>query len=514
MDENTTKKLKELMGEGGDPAEAKKLMDKFLARFDYKQGYRDSVDFLDENFAFFLTHVLNMGKPELDYSCQTADVLLPKKDSKVDEFRFRFNPTMFALLTTEERAFVMGHETMHVLLNHLGLLRRGKSKGKFKDQRKFNIAADCVINDYLVSMGFEPGRIGEYGCFGPKIVGYDCSNATVSDVYVNVPDQPEQGEGEDGEGGQGGQGGGEYDPLGDFFSQQGGGGTGEGQFDDHGWMEGGSKDDDDALEKIGEDAKAKGNVPEDIEDKKQDDDAGSKYGSPGVGSGGGAMRSWVEQKGVSLAWAELLKEIDPDVFKRGGPPPRPSYHQPRRKLVGLNHGRVAGGLEPIILPVKRPDDNRNDGEVPAIFMALDTSGSCEHHANTFVSLAMSVPQNKIKLYAATFSDDCMELDLENPKWISGGTRFSPIEQYIRTKVVPDLGHYPKAVVMVTDGQASWSGVKPEDEHKDRWTWLLTDGERYAMPGALEFGKRLPYENFAKGVKDANIDISKARQRSW
>jgi hypothetical protein len=511
MDKDTIKKLKELVGDGsGDPAEAKKLMDEFLSRFDYKAGYQDSVEFLDENFAFFLTHVLNMGKPELDYSCQTADVMLPTKDSKTQDFRFRFNPTMFALLTTEERAFVMGHETMHVLLNHLGLLRRGKQKGKFKDQRKFNIAADCVINDYLVSMGFEPGRIGEYGCFGPKIVGYDCSNATVSDVYVNVPDQPEQ---EDGEGGDG-EGSGEYDPLKDFFSQQGGGGTGEGQFDDHGWLENGDAEQDAAAEKIGEDAKASGNVPEDIDDKKQDDEAGSKYGSPGIGSGGGAMRSWVEDKGVSLAWAELLREIDPDVFKRGGPPPRPSYHQPRRKLVGLNRGRMAGGLEPIILPVKRPDSNRNDGEVPAIFMALDTSGSCEQHANTFVSLAMSVPQNKIKLYCATFSDNCMELDFENPKWVCGGTAFSPIESYILTKVVPDLGHYPKAVVIVTDGQAYFSGAKPSEEHRDRWTWMLTDGERYATAAAKEFGKRVEYDKFAKGVKAANIDRNKARQYGY
>lgn len=487
MDKNTVKNLKDMVA-GGDEEGAKQLVEDFLSSFDYKQGYRDSVDFLDENFAFFLTHILNMGTPHLDASVPTAAVMIPK-DGKPADFRFAFNPNLFALLTTEERAFVLGHETLHVLLNHLSLLVRGQAAGKFKDGRKFNIAADCVINDWLVNMGLEPGRLADFGAFGPKVVGYDCSNATVSEVYVNIPEQDpdEQGEGGEGSG----------DPLEEFLKGAGSGQGGQG-FDDHEWLKGATQEQQDAAEAMSKGA----DMPEDLTDKKDDDQSTSKYGNPGggAGSGQGALQSFIEKKGVTMAWAELLREIDPDAFKSGGDRPRPSYHKARRKIIG-----VANAYDtPIILPVEREVYNPR-GECPAIFMALDVSGSCAHHANTFVTLARSVPQKKIKLFAATFSDGCEYLDLENPKWRGGGTSFSPIENYIRTKVVPELGHYPKAVVVVTDGEGHFGGIKPEGKNADKWLWLLTDGGTYASRDAKGgIGRFLPYEDFAKGVTPTKI----------
>src|SRR4051812_30987045 len=81
--------------------------------------WRSQLEYLDDNFAFFLTHVLNMGRPTWDPSIRTAAVALPGKGAKMEDFHFLFNPTFAALLTTEELAFVAAHETMHVLLNHL-----------------------------------------------------------------------------------------------------------------------------------------------------------------------------------------------------------------------------------------------------------------------------------------------------------------------------------------------------------------------------------------------------------
>lgn len=510
MDSPTKAKISDL-AKAGDAAGYMTALNDYLAQFDYKQGYVECIDFLDENFCFFLTHVLNMGKPRFDASVPTAAVYLPTDKSKGSEFNFIFNPTFFAMLDVEERSFVMGHETMHVLLNHLMLLRKGKESGKFPNMRKFNIAADCVINDYLVSMGLEPGRLADFGAFGPNIVGYDCANATVGEVYLDIPDadesedgKGEEGEGEEGEGqpGQGGGGSGSGDPLEDFMKAAGAAQS----FDDHEWMDANDPAQEQAAEDIAQDGKDKGNgMPEDLEDKKEDGEGESKYGSPGGGPGNdkGKMTKWQEQAGVSMAWAELLKEIDPDMFKKGGPPMKPSYHQPRRKLGGVNAMRRSQGQRPIMLPVIRKVDG-DTGEIPSIFMALDVSGSCAHHANTFVTLARSVPQDKIKLHVATFSTVCNRLDLENPKWIGGGTSFGPVEQYIRTHVTPEFGHYPKAVIMVTDGEGSFNGTRPSVEDAEKWLWLITDNGYHAYPDTKTVGRTLSYENYALGVKGAKI----------
>jgi hypothetical protein len=493
-------KLTDLLPEGLTPEEKQAVVDEFLASFDYKRGYRDSIDYLDYNFAFFLTHVLNMGKPELDPGIPTAAVLLPSKKARRDDFKYIFNPTLFAMLDTEERAFVMAHETMHVLLNHLMLLRKGQEQGKFKDMRRFNIAADCVINDYLVGMGLEPGRMANYGVFGPQTVGYNCANATVTQVYDDVPEPQDDDQQQDGDGGSSG------DPLDDFMKQAAAAQSNPG-FDDHSWLEAKDTDAEAEAEKLGQDAKdnAQGSTPQDLEDKKSSD-AGNPPPSivHGIGTGEDQrMQRWQEEKGVSMKWAELLREIDPDMFKKGGPPPRPSYHSPRRKLVGINRDLRAAGQRPVILPVIRKDDRRKDGEIPSIFMALDASGSCAHHINTFITLAKSVPANKIKLWCVTFTTVVRDLDLDNPTYHSGGTAFGPIEEYVRTRVVPELGHYPKAVVVVTDGDGHFS-PKPAEEHKARWTWLLTDNGEWATADAKSVGRCLQYNDFAQGVKGASI----------
>lgn len=465
---------------------------------DLKAHWRDSIDYLDENFAFFLTHVLNMGQPEWLHAIKTAAVALPHDGASMDDFRYIFNPTFAALLSPEEFAFIQAHETMHVLLNHLKLLENGKKRGKFKDPQKFNVAADCVINDYLVAMGLEAGRIVEMGCFGEKIVGYNCANATVSEVYLDIPDQ----EGEEGdEEGEGQGGGGQIDgsgqgSLGDYMD----GSSKSAMTGDHDWLHNpeNAKGQGDAADQIGNDAAKNAGVPQDIEDKKADDDW---KGTPGAGPGSeaGAMRNFVDQKGVSLKWAELLKKVDPEFFKSWGPKPKPSYHNRPRKLAGI-YDSVEYGRDLGVLPVKRDPDSHK-GETPAIVLFMDGSGSCSDWIQNFATLAKSVPPNKLKLYAYSFSTYTTKFDLEakNPQLASGGTMFSPIEECIQREVVTELGHYPKAVVIMTDLEGGFSAPIPDKKYQDRWLWLATHQGRYDYRGAHKFGEVIKIEEFCEGM---------------
>ena len=67
----------------------------------------------------------------------------------------KFNTDFFMSLDAEERLFLLLHETLHVVLSHMSRLGD-------RDPRKWNIAADYVINALLISLGYKMPKIGLY----------------------------------------------------------------------------------------------------------------------------------------------------------------------------------------------------------------------------------------------------------------------------------------------------------------------------------------------------------------
>ena len=393
----------------------------------YDKKYKEAIKYLDEQYAYFVTHILNIGKPRNDGSIPTAAVAVDINEKDTSKFRFVFNPEFAKKLDVSEYAFILAHETMHVLLNHLNLVKF------FENKEKWNCAADICINDYLINAGLKPPTsIGVLT--GIPNVGYNAANATVSQVYNDLPDSP---------------------PIGI-------------QIDDHTWIHIPGWAAQDFLKRILKDAP----LPSDLEDLKDDIDAKSEIKKflsqiqPGTGTTG--IRNFLEDNSVSMAWAKLLQKIDPNIFiDYGGNPPRPSFHRRPKKL---------GGFPKIILPVKQIKQKSDYGEKKKIVMALDTSGSIgDEQANYFINLARSVVKTRLSLEAITFTTEALELDLENPSFQSGGTDFGPIEKWIQEKVIKkNKDKYPENVVVITDGCANFSSYKqPKDEYRDRWFWLLT-----------------------------------------
>lgn len=70
------------------------------------------------------------------------------KTQATDGYHLFVNPEFTANLTFEEKVFVMAHECMHCVLNHL---RRGQAAGH--DPKMSNVAADYEVNDTLVELG-------------------------------------------------------------------------------------------------------------------------------------------------------------------------------------------------------------------------------------------------------------------------------------------------------------------------------------------------------------------------
>lgn len=404
--------------------------------------YKDAIDYLNENYAYFLTHILNIGKPSWSEQIETACVALDKDFESKEEFRFIFNPEFAKNLGTEDFSFVLAHETMHILLDHITLSM------KFDYPQIFNLAADAVINDYLANGGFD---VPEMAVTGEKLVGFDCSNSSVTEVYNLIEDQAKQMQ----------------QAIEEFCEQM----EGESQrFDDHEWihnpeMFAGSK-----MRNIVGD-----NIPEDIRETRDESfNDGDTCQSLGKGDEQGAMKNFMAGNNVSLKWAELLKKLNPDLFPASGlcPAPESSFRQPSRKLTSM--------YPKVILPIyEDPSDTkelRRGKDKVSIVIALDTSGSIgDETARRFIQLAQSIPQDKIHLNACTFTTCYSLLDLDNPQFHSGGTDFSAIEEYIQKEVMTQNGGvYPSAVVAITDGEASWSTVKPNAEDRKNWHWLLQD----------------------------------------
>ena len=206
---------------------------------------------------------------------------------------------------------------------------------------------------------------------------------------------------------------------------------------------------------------------------------------------GFGMQKQAVDAGVELKWVDLMNTIQPDLFDRGGKNLEVdrSFARPNRKLM-RQYPRV-------VMPGNAPasggfDGSRKKGE-RGFVLALDCSGSIPKDAQRkFQTLAKSIPTNKAKVYACTFSTEYVEFDLERDDnhIAGGGTAFLAVEKFVQDKVVPDLGHYPKSIVVITDGGSSlesyygYGGNKgvtpPDDEALTHWYWLmLMAGQRVA-----------------------------------
>lgn len=423
--------------------------------------YAEAIRWIDkEAYAYFVTDVLNIGKPIWDNSIPTACVGVPTEDTDLANYEFHFSPSFADTLTVSELAFVAAHETLHIVLNHLSLCQ------KYEDKQIANIAADCVINDYLAEQGFD---VPEWVMRGEKQVGYDTRHSTVSEVYNILYRQKQDENQPDPEAGEAGQG------AGDEAAPAGGS-----LVDSHDWIH-----DATAAQQAAAEAQS-GKVPDDLSDAKADESQG-KYASAGVGKAD-AFRA---DNNVTFAWQALIERVNPDAFRTYASKPDWRRQPTRFQATG----------------VRMPDRQSSTrlggfGAQPAIVLALDTSGSINRDdARKFVNLARSIPQDKVRLYPITFTQVWQELDLDEPQYQSGGTDFDCIEDYIQTEVIKELGHYPKSVVVITDGYSSFS--KPVED-KDAWTWLWTQGNErqfgesasaYYGNGA-NFGDYYPLDDFA------------------
>jgi hypothetical protein len=108
------------------------------------------------------------------------------------------SPAFFMGLPNDfQRAFLIGHETLHIVLKHMFRGRLFRERGYFNHQlgwchRTYNAAADYIINAMLIKMGLE---MPECGLISDEFTADDVAE----EVYVKLYQQPEDDEPEEGE---------------------------------------------------------------------------------------------------------------------------------------------------------------------------------------------------------------------------------------------------------------------------------------------------------------------------
>lgn len=104
------------------------------------ERYYSILEKLEKDVPFLIKSVYNLGRPSFLGICSTACVGMDKIN---EDLFYDWDADFFKNLKDEEVGFVVLHETLHILLDHIG------KTSQSLEREKWNIACDVVINDYL-----------------------------------------------------------------------------------------------------------------------------------------------------------------------------------------------------------------------------------------------------------------------------------------------------------------------------------------------------------------------------
>lgn len=163
-----------------------------MAKYSADERLTQAKTGLLSHVPFFASLLLDMMRIEISSN-------LPFKTAATDGKTIWFHPEFLEKHTLPEVAFVMCHEVAHAMWMHMARAdyyqRNGGPDGKPFNLRKFNVAADYVINDMLINSKI--GAMPECGLHDKKYT----YKMTAEEVYRDMPDPPSKPQsGDEGEG--------------------------------------------------------------------------------------------------------------------------------------------------------------------------------------------------------------------------------------------------------------------------------------------------------------------------
>jgi predicted metal-dependent peptidase len=401
---------------------------------DILQRHSDALDFFSKEENYLAIQICKLGYPELTESISTAAVAW---DDIKKTVKFLFNPKFLETVDDEEFRFILTHEAIHLLNNHVIFL---KDKIEFMKRtnvdeekiskfiRKYNVAADCVVNDTMtVLYGFKKIREVDLPdkpkiIYGKDFVDMDCHDISVMDVLYMIPDDKINGS--------------------------------EMTLDEHDWSSFFDKNGNLNKDFLG---KVHGFIKSNIENSRLSDEdiekiekikkMFEKHAPQQAGLDGIGMYRPVDGlTKIGLAWNKFFFQL---VERKKQ---ETMWNTPNRKLID--------SYPDIITPTLQNEEKED------IFIAIDASGSIDLDAlKLFMSVVKCIPKS-YNVTAISFDTQCYAWDHKSDKDVQGGggTNFGIIEDYLQK----NLKKYPKAVFVLTDGM----GTPVDPQYERRWCWVL------------------------------------------
>lgn len=396
--------------------------------------YYDAIEFLAKDNLHLSTALTKLGYPQECSSTKTACIGWDRERKKST---FKINPEFIKILNREERVHTVAHEALHLLHGHIFYLRDElermeklqKTHEEVKRMKKrFNIAADCVVNDSLVNIYGLPKVMASAGkariIYGMDEIGIHCHDLSVLNVMHILPDGIENKYGDDDD----------HDGWGEFIDANG--------FMDSDFVrqikdfiDGGRQNSSlnaDELKKLNDLDDAL-NKSRDANIRKVNAEKKANFRSFSLGS-------------ANLKWNFLLKDF---VETK-------KYHDRWSRI----NKKYASFYPKTILPDIEPQQREK------IDVFIDSSGSIDKRAlSLFINILRGMPEH-IQVHSIAFDEQCYKYNIfgkEAPRG-GAGTRFDIIENYIQK----NLDEYPKVVFVLTDGEGNT--VSPQ--YPERWIWLL------------------------------------------
>lgn len=395
-----------------------------------------------------------MGVPIFTDAIDTAEVRFDHEGNCVN---FLFSKKFWDGLSYKQRAFIIAHECLHIVLNH-GIRVRDTN---VNDAAINNIAADIVVNHLLVDkLGMrreevdpenkycwidtifdakeqvEHGRNMEYYINLLKSNSIDIGSQSLVDLHGGLTDIPN----------------------GQIVSSIG--------------------------EKLTEETKAAigEQLSPFVEKGKYDYD--NKVCGHIAGTSPGSITQWMNTAPVAKKrkWETIIKNWAKSKIKNDLKLEE-QWLRVSRRISCLNQG--------IILPSEMElEDLTEEKDKIDVWFFLDTSGSCTGYSKRFWEAAKSLPTKRFNLYLFCFDTRVYETSLSSGKLYGfGGTSFEIIENYIVQYIEKNHKKYPDSVFIITDGCGDF--VRPK--MPNRWHWFLTENYTHCIPKESKIYKLSDFE---------------------
>lgn len=386
-----------------------------------------------------------IGKPIFTKSISTAAVGF---DRHGHVLYLILNPDFWDSLNMINKAFVIAHECLHVVLNH------GKRGNEYKNQKDVNIAQDIVINEMLVSgFGFNKFEIKDWEQF--CFVGTVFTSEQIVELGIHTR--------------------GSFHYYLELMNKAGVDSQQE-TIDQH--PNGGNLGDldpsiqhyiDEACQNGTEAAEVlKSEADHNLSDKEKYDlakkfeeevkDANSKMA--GTIPLGAYITIDPSPKKKKKKWEEIVKKHLRSVIRYESVE-KPSWISRDRRSMSLPDELILQGHWSHDVPVK--------SRYKLIFF-LDSSGSCVSYAKRFVKMLQTIPEDVFDVEAYAFDCQLYPIDLKTGHIRGGGgTYFNILDEKIRE--VTKTKRHPDAVFVLSDGD----GNKVSPEKPKLWHWILTPG---------------------------------------